>query len=179
MTARDCKAEAKRRLSGQALLALILASLAILAAAVGWMVCVDGFYALLDWGVYVAIWPTLMEVIRALALLGGWWLLLFPMAAGMRDMARALLDGGQAELGAVFAPFGSWRSLGRAWGAIWPFRRGFWRLLGFRLSFLPWVLLGLAGGGVLLILFVIPYFTLADVLYLRTLRPISHLTQGV
>ncbi len=172
MTARDCRAAARQRLSGSVLLALILSTLAILAAAVGWMLAVDGFYALLDWGVFVALWPTLTEAVRVGLLLLGWWLFVTPMVCGMRGIAQAALDGLPVEPGAVFAPFGGWRSLGRAWGSVWPFRRGFWRRLGFRLSFVPWFLLGLGSGGVLLVLYVIPYFILAEVLFSRTTRPI-------
>ena len=53
--------------------------------------------------------------------------------------------------------------------AVWRSMRLSWRALGetllFWMSFLPWFALGFATGGVMLVLYVLPYFILADTLY--------------
>ena len=58
----------------------------------------------------------------------------------------------------------------------------FWETLFFECSFLLWFVLGLCTGGVLLVLYVIPYFILADTVYVLCRmgeRPITQITKEI
>lgn len=60
--------------------------------------------------------------------------------------------------------------------------RSFWETLLFWCTFLPWFALGLCTGGVMLILYVLPYFILADTVYVLCRMggwPITQITKEI